>query len=162
MNRLAEILGCPAIGPNDRDKRRKVEAIQLAYGFSATKYILEAALKFAGKHGKKLLVVLFCPQVTRQLLTGARRYDQPIVDYLNENRIKYFDMNLVHLKDYQCFKVSVDEYLGRYLIGHYSPAGNHFFAFAIKNTIVDWLEPKPITYRSDNQARLDFRGYLPQ
>ena len=34
-----------------------------------------------------------------------------------------------------------------YYIGHYKPRGNHFFAFAVKDAIVEWLEPKPIAYR---------------
>jgi hypothetical protein len=49
----------------------------------------------------------------------------------------------------------------RYYIGHYSPAGNHFFAYSIKDKIVDWLDPKPITYRADDQRLVDFKGYLP-
>ena len=34
--------------------------------------------------------------------------------------------------------------------------------FALKNVIVDWLDPKPITYRPDAQARVRFSGYLPE
>ena len=36
----------------------------------------------------------------------------------------------------------------QYLIafGHYNPRGTHFFAYAIKDTVVRWLDPKPITY----------------
>ena len=37
--------------------------------------------------------------------------------------------------------------MGRYYIGHYNPRGNHFFAFAVKDEVVEWLEPKPPTYR---------------
>jgi hypothetical protein len=55
----------------------------------------------------------------------------------------------------------VEDYMKRYYIGHYSPIGNHFFAYSIKDTIVDWLDPKPITYRSDEQRMIDFEGYLP-
>ncbi len=43
----------------------------------------------------------------------------------------------------------VSEYLKRYFIGgsgHYNPLGNHFFAFAMKNQLVHWLDPKPATY----------------
>jgi hypothetical protein len=32
-------------------------------------------------------------------------------------------------------------------IGHYNPSGNHFFAFALKNSLIEWLDPKPLTYR---------------
>ena len=39
----------------------------------------------------------------------------------------------------------------------------HFFAHAIKGEIIDWLDPKPITYRADDQARIGFQeAYLPE
>jgi hypothetical protein len=31
----------------------------------------------------------------------------------------------------------------RYYIGHYNPKGNHFFAYSVKDALVDWPEPKP-------------------
>ena len=70
-------------------------------------------------------------------------------------------MNLVHVNDSKSFNLSVEDYLKRYFIGHYSPAGNHFFAFSIKDRIVDWLDPKPITYQDTEQKMMDFQGYLP-
>jgi hypothetical protein len=54
----------------------------------------------------------------------------------------------------------VEDYLKRYFIGHYSPAGNHFFAFSLKSIVVDWLDPKPLTYREDGGEIMDFKGYL--
>ena len=53
------------------------------------------------------------------------------------------------------------DYWKRYSIGHYTPAGNHLFAYAIRQSVVDWLEPKPLTYRSE-EAAVDFSEYLPQ
>ena len=44
------------------------------------------------------------------------------------------------------FDISVDEYLKRYYVGHYSPFGNMFCAFAIKDKLVEMLEPKPRAY----------------
>lgn len=41
-------------------------------------------------------------------------------------------------------------------IGHYNPAGNHFFAYAIKKTVVDWLDPKPLPYRETEQRMIEF------
>ena len=54
-----------------------------------------------------------------------------------------------------------EEYLKEYFIGHYSPRGNHFFAYSIKDTVVNWLDPKPITYRKPDPQSIDFKGYLP-
>ena len=69
-------------------------------------------------------------------------------------------MNLVQLADYRNFNLYVDDYYKRYFGGHYSPAGNHFFALSIKDKIVDWLDPKPIRYQKENQKLIDFDGYL--
>jgi len=83
-----------------------------------------------------------------------------IVDFLRNQEMDYFDMNLVHVEDFKNFNLSIDAYFKRYFIGHYSPAGNHFFAYSIKPAIVKWLEPKPITYRKTNEKMTDFKGYL--
>jgi hypothetical protein len=61
------------------------------------------------------------------------------------------------VQDYQSFRNTPEDYVQRYYIalmghqgyGHYSPTGNHFFAFAIKDDLVDWLEPKPPAYRGE-------------
>ena len=39
------------------------------------------------------------------------------------------------------------EYLAQYFIGHYNPRGNHFCAFALKDRLVQLLDPKPVPYR---------------
>jgi hypothetical protein len=49
--------------------------------------------------------------------------------------------------DYRQFEVDINTYLKRYYIGHHNPAGNFFTAWAIKNQIVEWLEPTPAPYR---------------
>jgi hypothetical protein len=38
--------------------------------------------------------------------------------------------------------------------------GNHFFAYAIKDKLVEWLDPKPPAYAEDSPA-IYFGGYLP-
>jgi hypothetical protein len=142
--------------------RSQIAALRDHFAFRATEYIVNQAVDFARSHEKKLMFILFDPQATRELIATGARYDQPVVDFLERNGLRYFDMNRVHARDYQSFRLSVDDYLARYLIGHYSPAGNHFFAFALKDALVDWLDPRPITYQGDeSQALIDFRGYLP-
>ncbi len=163
VNRLAVCLGCDPVTDGSVDMiRSQVDAIRQEYAFSATRHIIEQTMAFAKAQGKNVLFVLFCPTALRQLITTGQRYDQDIVDYLEQKGIRYFDMNQIHVEDFKQFNLSLDEYLKRYFIGHYSPSGNHFFAFSIKNVIVDWLNPKPITYRGDAAARIDFKeGYLP-
>ena len=160
VQRLAALLHRQAI---DRGNPRPgISELLDSYSFAATKYILAKAREFTRQAGKKLLVVLFDPsRVMPALIRSEARYDQEIVDFLEEQDFKYFDMNRVHAEDFKSFNLSLAEYRRRYFIGHYSPAGNHFFAFSIKDTIVDWLDPKPITYRDRPQALESFLDYVP-
>ena len=163
LNSLAEILGVERIdrGSPERLMRTSV-CLKRAYGFAATKFIVKKASDYCRRTGKKLMIALLCPHVTREVLNNKPRYDQEIVDYLKDEGETFFDMNLIHQKDYNDFNLSVDDYIKRYFIGHYSPAGNHFFAYSIKDRIVDWLDPKPITYMNDERKMIDFKGYLPE
>ena len=162
LHALAKLLDAPGLDEtHDGRLGEWAEELKSAYGFAATKHIIEKAFSFCQDKGKKLMILLLCPRATRQLLNGQPRYEQEIVDYLDSKRLRYFDMNRAHLEDYRSFNLSVEDYMKRYYIGHYSPIGNHFFAYSIKNTIVDWLDPKPITYRSDEQRMIEFEGYLP-
>jgi hypothetical protein len=131
------------------------------YSLRATRFVLEQARAFARQNGKKLLVVLFDPgRVLPQLVQGRARYDQEIVDFLRDSGFTYFDMNVVHVEDFKCFRLTYEQYRQRYFIGHYNPSGNHFFAYSIKNTVVEWLDPKPITYQKLDPQSVDFTGYL--
>jgi hypothetical protein len=162
LHALAKSLGAPGLDEtHDGRLGEWAEELKSAYGFAATKHIIEKAFSFCQDKGKKLMILLLCPRATRQLLNDQPRYEQEVVDYLDSRGLPYFDMNRVHLEDYRSFNLSVEDYMKRYYIGHYSPIGNHFFAYSIKDTIVDWLDPRPITYRADEQRMIDFEGYLP-
>jgi hypothetical protein len=162
VRKLATCLGFDPQGlDNSQPPRAVIEQLLNRYGFAGTKVILIKARDFADRHGKKLLVVLFDPsRVMKPLVEGKPRYDQVIVDFLKEHKFRYFDMNLVHVEDYKNFSIPFDQYLKRYFIGHYNPAGNHFFAYAIKDTVIDWLDPKPITYQNQDGRWITFDGYL--
>ena len=162
LDLLAQYLGKELVIVDGRVTRESVQALLDAYSFAATKEILLKARAFTDKHNKKLMVILLDPyRVTRPLLEGQPRYDQPIVDFLAKENFRVFDMNVVHQQDFKSFNLSHQDYMNRYYIGHYSPAGNHFFAFAIKDQFVDWLDPKPLPYRETKQQIIDFKGYLP-
>ena len=160
---LAEMLGFSPDPPDQPEQQRRwIENLRHTYAFAGTCYIIERALGFTQHRDKKLMIAVYCPQVTRQLISTGKRYDQPVVDYLRDNQILHFDMNLVHVEDYKCFNLPLEDYMARYHIGHYSPAGNHFFAHSIKKPIIEWLSPKPITYRDNEDAMTSFPDYLPE
>ncbi len=161
LRRLGGHLNRPVKVENDQVSRAAVESLLGAYAFAATKTILKKARAFTTKHDKKLMVIVFDPyRVTRPLLRGGARMDQEIVDFLDEHDYTYIDMNLVHCEDFKSFNLSVNDYFKRYFIGHYNPAGNHFFAYAIKDRVVEWLDPKPLPYRDTSRQIIDFKGYL--
>lgn len=160
---LSHHLGCQIDVRNNDNMRESVSQLLDKYSLEATKYILRKAKDFTSAHNKKLLVAIFDPgRVTRQLIATGTRYEQEIVDFLQDNDYDYFDMNVVHVEDYKNFKLSVDDYYKRFFINHYNPAGNHFFAYSIKDKIVEWLDPKPITYQNDAEKMEYFKQYLPE
>jgi len=157
---LAEILHVPVKAGSLAELKESIAKLSHKYAFAATKYILAKSRGFAEANNKHLLISLFCPAAARQMIQSGKRYDQEIVDYLQHSQMKYFDMNEVHAADFKNFKTPLEDYFNRYLIGHYKPAGNHFFAFAIKDVLVDWLDPKPITYTHEQDQSIRFEGYL--
>ena len=133
------------------------------YSLRGTRWVLDKAKDFARQNGKKLLVVLFDPsRAMQELKRGEKRYDQEIVDHLVQGGFDFFDMNRVHVDDFKRYSIPWDEYLRQYFIGHYNPRGNHFFAYSIKDTVVRWLDPKPVTYQVRDPDTFDFKGYLPE
>lgn len=162
INSLAEILGIEGVAgkltPDEQSK--KIRYIFDKYALLATKYTIDKTQDYAARNNKEVMVVLSCPRVLRELMGAGTRYDQDIVDYLAQKKIRSYDMNLVHIDDFACFNTSFEDYAKRYWIGHYNPTGNHFFAYSIKNSMVEWLNPKPITYRDIDQSKLDFKDYL--
>ena len=163
LKNLAQILGLPEMDFSSPEKMiETATALKNKYSFEATKYILKKTDAFCKNHGKELLLIHFDPYgVFKSMVSGEPRYDQEIIDFIQSNKYRFFDMNKVHLEDFKNFNLTLDDYMKRYFNGHYTPSGNHFFAYAIRNTLVDWLNPKPITYQQDDSKLIKFEGYLP-
>jgi hypothetical protein len=161
MDSLAERLRVPFDWSNSATLKAQAGQLLDAYSLAATRVILQKVKAFAEAHHKKLMVVLFDPyRVMTPLQQGHVRYDQKIVDFLEAQKFNVFDMNLIHLEDFKKYNLSFDAYRKEYFIGHYSPSGNHFFAYSIKDRVVEWLDPKPITYRQGDAESIHFKGYL--
>jgi hypothetical protein len=148
-------------GPAMTRMHAQAAALLNRYSQRANIFILAKVRAFANEHRKKLLVAIFDPYfVMQQMHNGVARSDQETVDYLVKEKFDYFDMNEVHIQDFKKYNISWDDYQKQYFIGHYNPRGNHFFAYAIKDKVVELLNPKPITYSNPDAASLDFKGYL--
>jgi hypothetical protein len=161
IDKLAALLAYRMNWGDEASLRSQAGGLLDRYSLRATELILEKANRFADENRKRLMVVLFDPyRAIDEMRRGGRRYDQEIVDYLAAKGFNVFDMNEVHLRDYGRSKLSYSEYMKEYFIGHYNPRGNHFFAYSIKQKVVEWLDPRPITYRKSGPDSVDFRGYL--
>ena len=161
IDRLAAHLDFPLDWTRASTLQSQAGALLDRYSLRATRLILDKARAFAASRRKKLLVVLFDPyRVMPELRRDGTRYDREIVEYLRAEKVPCFDMNEVHLRDFERSKLSYADYMKQFFIGHYNPRGNHFFAQAIRPAVVHWLDPKPITYRGVDSQAIDFRGYL--
>ena len=115
--------------------------------------IVEKAQAFAREKNKKLMIILsYDSDTVSRACHGLPRPDQSLVDFLKEKNIPFVDVLAKHCEDFQAFKLSTEDYVRRYYIGHYKPQGNHFFAFAIKDTVVNWLDPKPTAYHDGSET----------
>ncbi len=153
LQALAEVF---EIDANLADPNCSVEdayALHLAYGLRSTEFILDLTRKWIASTGKKLLVLLsYGHAVLPAALQGERRFDQSLIDYLQRHDVPYVDGWQQHADDFKAYRLSPAEYIKRLYIGHYNPQGNHFFAFAVKDAFVDWLDPKPLTYQPGGRA----------
>lgn len=161
MTQLAKWLNVDFDAADKENQLVNVENLLNKFGYAANIFILEKAKTFAKQNNKNLLVVIFDPyKVMNALIMNQSRADQVMVDYLIKEKFNYFDMNIVHAEDFKKGNLSINDYYSKYFVGHYDPMGNMFFATAIRNKLVNWLQPKPFTYQNSNQNYIDFKGYL--
>lgn len=114
----------------------------------STERIVEKIEAFAKSKGKKVLYVLSYPASTiaRRIKDGTR-WDQTFVDFLKRKKRPVVDLMQSHLQDFAKYKIDAKQYLAEYYIGHYTPSGNLFCAFEIKDALVRQLDPRPVPYR---------------
>lgn len=142
----------------DNDMLRKT-AVQLhrSCALFASKKIIEKIEKWALNNDKKVLYVLSFPASSiKKYAQTANRWDQSFVDFLKEKKLPYIDLMQLHMDEFSNYKLSIKEYLKRYYIGHYNPFGNLFCAFAIKDKLVEMLNPKPVSYDPKPQIFNDY------
>jgi len=146
------------------------QALINACAWRATMLLAEKAQAFCREHGKQLLVLLSYPEGEVAAACGGADRDAPgfmdwhplaLRRHLAEKGIRTVDSLPKHVADYAAFRPDPAAYVKRYYIGHYNPLGNHFFAFAIKDDLLAWLDPKPPTYQPGGDI-VRFQGYLPE
>jgi hypothetical protein len=149
LRRISRALDYPIRQGDATQQIQDADGLRRLYGLRASMYIVDKAQAFAAAHRKRLLVLLsYDSNAVVSACRNESRFDSIFVDYLKESGMHYVDSLESHMEDYSRFSGDPEDYVNRYYIGHYNPLGNHFFAFAIKQAMVAWLDPKPPTYNS--------------
>ena len=127
----------------------ELKAAHTRAALRATRYVLEKTEEFVTRTNRKLLVILsYSSGGVRQALCGKPAWDRELVDFLKTRDYPFVDLRAYHQREFQTFDLDVGTYLQRYYNGHYAPVGNFFFAQAIKDVVVYWLDPRPLPYRA--------------
>ena len=104
--------------------------------------------EFAVAQAKKVIYVLsYGAEAITKAIDDEWRFDQQFVDFMSGKGLPVVDLMQAHEADFARFNIGLAEYLGRYFIGHYNPLGNFFTALALKDKLVEVLEPKPLPYQ---------------
>jgi hypothetical protein len=128
---------------------KAADAIHQEAALFSTTRLVEKFDDYAEKNGKKLLYILSYPagKIAAAQEEG-KRWDQSFVDFIKKRKHPVVDMVEAHQQDHASnYKISFQDYLKQFFVGHYNPRGNFFCAFAAKNTLVKLLDPKPMPYR---------------
>ena len=145
---VAVTFGIPDEKIADTAMAKRIKKIHTEAALFATQNVVTWAEEFAGDTGKKLMIMLsFGRGNVARHLSGEPRFDQDFVDWLKNRSCPVIDMLEAFAADYKRVKVDVDQYLKPFYNGHHTPKGNFFTAWAIKDRIVQWLNPKPKPYR---------------
>lgn len=172
IDEMAAATGMKDIDLSTPDKAKaSVQRLYEAYAIRTGMRIMERVQESLTKAGKKLFVLLSYPASNVWYACAGRPKDlkSPIfdfhprefVEFLQARKIPHIDTVNKHVEEFAQFRIDAKAYVDRYYIGHYNPKGQHFFAFAIKNEIVEWLSPKPPTYSGESEGIIRFEGYLP-
>lgn len=115
----------------------------------ATRHVVMLTEQFVEEHNKKLMVVLsFGQRSVANALAGKPLFDQTFLDWLQDKEYPVVDLRDTFREEFARYKVDIAAYLEPMYIGHHTPRGNFFFAWALKDRMCDWLDPKPLPYRT--------------
>lgn len=114
--------------------------------FASTR-IVDKIEEFAARDKRRVMYVLsYSVESVRRRLNAVPRFDRAFVEFLVKRRLPYVDLLEAHAADYARCAPGVEAYLARHFIGHYTPLGNFFCAFALKDKLVRMLAPPPPSY----------------
>ena len=144
---IARSLGVSVGAFEGLEPQQQARQIRTEAALYATKNVVTWTERFARENDKKLMIILsFSQSNIAKDLEGQPRFDQSFVDWLEDKTYPVVDMRDYFRADFESYRGKANEYLRRYYIGHHTPAGNFFTAWAIKSQVVKWLKPQPRPY----------------
>lgn len=147
VREIAASFGFPEKEIPDTAPKNQIRKIHTEAALFATSKIIEWTEDYVRQHDKKLMLILsFGRGRMKEALSGKTLFDQTLVDKLASKPYPVIDMRPAFASAYASFKGNLDTFLAPYYIGHHTPRGNFFTAWAIKNEVANWLSPKPAPY----------------
>ena len=130
LQRLADCTGLAVDVSSPDQQQNAARTLHWECARRGTLFVLDQARSFCEKNGKKLLILLsYSSGRVVDACKAKPRKDDDFVKALKKTKMAYVDVLEKHARDFKSFRLTPEEYTKRYYIGHYSPAGNHFFAF---------------------------------
>ncbi len=149
LEKAAEGFGITVPTGDAENIEAAVMAVFAEAALFSTQRVVELVERFCADNGIGLLLVLSYRQASiRSVLDGGERFDQGFVDWLKLRPHPVVDMCRAFRTEFEQSRLGLDTFLKRYYIGHHTPLGNAFTAWAMVDQVANWLEPKPVTYQS--------------
>ncbi len=154
--KLAEALNVKVDLRNPKKRAADARRLHYAYGMRSTEFILDKLRTWADKNNRKLMVLTsYDVPAYMEYIQNGTRFDQSFIDWLDKNKYLYVDFLTKKAEEFKNFNLPLEKFLERFYIeragaqvfGHYCPYGNFWFAFALREHLVNWLEPKPAAYQ---------------
>ena len=132
---------------SDLSLEDRVEKMHREAALFATRCVIEMAEAFARQNDRQLLIILsFGRSHVQEALEGKPLFDQTLLDWIADREVPVIDLRDAFRANFERHQVGPDDYVEPFYNGHHTPRGNFFFAWAIKERIVEWLEPTPLPY----------------
>ena len=144
-------VGMPA---NAHDMEAATEAVFTEAALFSTRKIVQMVEDFCDENGIALMYILsFIARTLRSILAGTDRFDRELATWLRERGRPLVDMCDCFSREFENSQEDLDAFIERYYVGqHHSPCGNTFTARAITETVVGWLDPKPVPYQYSGRS----------
>lgn len=152
VNAIAASFGVPPERIAPGTSAQQLREIHTEAALYATRNIVTWVEQFVAATGKRLMIILsFSGGGIANDLAGRPRFDQSFVEWLRTKPYPVIDMRDAFGQEFRQSKADIKTFLNRFYnvhLGHHTPAGNFFTAWALKERVAKWLKPAPLPYRS--------------